>query len=102
VGEAAQELRGVQAVVAGTRRGDPAGSDPASVVVLDAALALRQAAGERGALPFAFAAPRVADHLAAVGLTLERCLARGGTPGWPPSGRWRGAPWRAAAPGRPS
>jgi hypothetical protein len=100
VGEAAQELRGVQAVEAAARRGGPAGSDPAGAVVLDAALALRQAAGERGALPFAFAAPRVVDHLEAVGQTLERCLARGGTPAWRPSGRWRGTPWPAAAPGR--
>jgi hypothetical protein len=100
VAEAKQELRGVQAVEAATRRRDPGGGDPAGAVVLDAALALRQTVGERGALPFAFAAPRVADRLAAVGQALDRCLARGGTPVWPTSGRWRGPRWPAAVPGR--
>jgi hypothetical protein len=102
VREAREDLRAVRTVELATRRDDPDGTDLASLVVLDAALALRQAAGERGALPFAFAAPRVADRLAAVGQTLDRCLARGGTPAWPPSGPWRGAPWRAAVPRRPS
>jgi hypothetical protein len=100
VGEATQALRDVRAVEAATRRADPAGADPASGVVLDAALAVRQTVGERGALPFAFAAPRVVARLEAVGQTLDRCLARGGTPDWPTSGRWWGAPWRAAPPGR--
>jgi hypothetical protein len=100
VAEAKQELRGVQAVEAATRRRDPGGGDPAGAVVLDAALALRQTVGERGALPFAFAAPRLAARLAAVGQALDRCLARGGTPAWPPSGRWRGPRWPAAVPGR--
>jgi hypothetical protein len=100
VGEARLALRDVRAVEAATRRRDPDGADPASAVVLGAALALRQAVGERGALPFAFAAPRVADRLQAVGQTLECCLAKGGTPGWPPSGRWGSAPWSAAPPGR--
>jgi hypothetical protein len=99
VAEAKQALHGVQAVEAATRRRDPDGGDPASAVVLDAALALRQTVGERGALPFAFAAPRVVDGLAAVGQTLDRCLARGGTPGWSTSGRWWARPWPAAAPG---
>jgi hypothetical protein len=102
VGEATQALRPLRAVEARTRRGDPAGADPASGVVLDAALALRQTVRERGALPFAFAAPCVVDGLAAVGQTLDRCLARGGTPGWPTSGRWWATPWLAAAPGRAS
>jgi hypothetical protein len=100
VGEAKQALRDVRAVEATTRRGDPAGADPAGAVVLDAALALRQTVQERGALPFAFAAPRVVDRLAAVGQTLDRCLAKGGTPAWPASGRWWATPWPAAAPGR--
>jgi transposase len=100
VAEAAQALREVRAVETATRRADPAGADPAGAVVRDAALALRQAVGERGALPFAFAAPRVLDRLEAVGQTLDRCLAKGGTPGWPGCASWRGTPWRAAAPGR--
>jgi hypothetical protein len=100
VGAATQALHDVRAVEAATRRRAPAGADPASAVVLDAALALRQKVGERGALPFAFAAPRVVARLEAVSQTLDRCLARGGTPGWPTSRRWRGAPWSAAPPGR--
>jgi hypothetical protein len=100
--EATQELRDVRAVEADTRRGDPQGADPASAVVLDAALALRQTGRERGAPPFDFAALRVLDRLEAVGQTLDRCLARGGTRAWPASGSWWGAPWRAAAPGRTS
>ena len=80
-----------------TRRGDPAGADPAGAVVLDAVLALRQTVGERGALPFAFAAPRVVDRLAAVGQTLDRCLARGGLP----AGRPPGAGGRRPGPLRP-
>jgi hypothetical protein len=100
VAEAAQALREVRAVETATRRADPAGADPAGAVVRDAALALRQAVGERGALPFAFAAPRVLDRLQEVGQTLDRCLAKGGTPGWPGCASWRGTPWRAAAPGR--
>jgi hypothetical protein len=102
VGEATQALRDVRAVEVRTRRGDPAGVDPASAVVLDAALALHQTVGERGALPFAFAAPQVVDGLAAVEQTLDRCLARGGTPAWPSSGRWWAPPGPAAAPGRAS
>jgi hypothetical protein len=102
VGEAGQELRDVRAVEAATRRGDPGGTDPASAVVLDAALALRQTGRERGRLPFGFAAPRMVDRLAAVGRTLDRCLAKGGPPGWPGCGNWWGAPWSAAAPGRAS
>ena len=63
-----------------TRRG-PAASDPASAVVLDAVLALRQTVRERGGLPFDFAALRVLDRLAAMDQTLGRCLAKGGIPG---------------------
>jgi hypothetical protein len=102
VREATHELREVRTVEAATRRDDPEGTDPAGAVVLDAALALRQLGRERGAAPFDFAALRVIDRLAAVGQTLDRCLARGGTPGWPASASWSGAPWSAAAPGRPS
>jgi hypothetical protein len=100
VAEAKQALHAVPAVEAAARRRDPGGGDPASAVVLDAALALRQTVGERGALPFDFAAPRVVDRLQALGAALDRCLAKGGTPGWRPSGRWRAPPWPAAPPGR--
>src|SRR5262245_25464346 len=99
VAEAKQALHAAQAVEAATRRRDPGGGDAASAVVLDAALALRQTAGERGALPFAFAAPRVVDHLEAVGQTLDRCLARGGTPGWRPPGAGGARPGALRPPG---
>jgi hypothetical protein len=97
--EAKLELRDLREVEERTRRRDPAGADPASGVVLDAMLALRQTVRERGGLPFDFAALRVLDRLQAVGQTLDRCLAKGGIPGWPASGCWWGAPWSAAAPG---
>jgi hypothetical protein len=100
--EAKQELRPLREVEERTRDRDPAGGDPASGVVLDAVLALRQAVRERGALPFDFAALRVLDRLQAVGQTLDRCLAKGGTRAWPASACWWGAPGRAAAPERPS
>jgi hypothetical protein len=100
--EAKQELRPLREVEAWTRRRDPAGADPASAVVLDAALALRQTGRERGGPPFDFAALRALDRLEAVGQTLDRCLAKGGTRAWPASGSWWGAPWRAAAPARAS
>jgi len=100
--EAKQELRPLREVEERTRARDPAGADPASGVVLDTVLALRQTVRERGGLPFDFAALRVLDRLEAVGQTLDRCLARGGTRAWPASGCWWGAPWRAAASGRAS
>ena len=68
--------------------------------MLDAVLALRQTVRERGGLPFDFAALRVLDRLEAVGQTLDRCLAKGGTRAWPGSGCWWGAPWSAAGPAR--
>jgi hypothetical protein len=98
--EAKQELRPLREVEERTRRRDPAGGDPASGVVLDAVLALRQTVRERGGLPFDFAALRVLDRLHEVGQTLDRCLAKGGTRAWPASGCWWGAPWSAAGPAR--
>ena len=98
--EAKQELRPLREVEERTRGRDPEGADPASGVVLDAVLALRQTVRERGGLPFDFAALRVLDRLEAVGQTLDRCLAKGGTRAWPGSGCWWGAPWSAAGPGR--
>jgi len=100
--EAKQELRDLREVEDRTRRRDPDGADPASAVVLDAVLALRQTVRERGGLPFDFAALRVLDGLAAVGQTLDRCLVKGGTRAWPGSACWWGAPWSAAAPERAS
>ena len=95
--EAKMELRPLREVEERIRRRDAAGSDPANAVVLDTVLALRQTVRERGTLPFDFAALRVLDDLQAVGQTLDRCLAKGGTPVWPgcaPSWdeRWTGAP----------
>jgi hypothetical protein len=98
--EAKQELRPLREVEERTRACDPTGGDPARGVVLDTVLALRQTVRERGGLPFDFAALRVLDRLEAVGQTLDRCLAKGGTRAWPACGCWWGAPWRAAAPGR--
>jgi hypothetical protein len=100
--EAKQGLRDLREVEDRTRRRDPDGADPASAVVLDAVLALRQTVRERGGLPFDFAALRVLDGLAAVGQTLDRCLVKGGTRAWPGSAYWWGAPWSAAAPERAS
>jgi methylmalonyl-CoA mutase cobalamin-binding subunit len=94
--EAKMELRGLRDVEDRTRRRDPAGADPASAVVLDAVLALRQTVRERGSLPFDFAALRVVDDLGAVGETLDRCRAKGGTRAWPGSARWSGGPGRAS------
>lgn len=68
-----------------TRRVEP--PDPASAVVLDTVLALRQVVRERGMLPFDFAGLRVMDDLTAIGQTLDRCLEKGGTSAWPDCGR---------------
>jgi len=86
--EAKQELGGLRAVERRTRRPDePEPSDPASTVVLDAVLALRQTVRERGTLPFDFAGLRVMDALDELGTTLDRCLSKRGIPGWPGSER---------------
>ena len=61
--------------------------DPASAVVLDTVLALRQVVRERGPLPFAFAGLRAMDALGDLGATLDRCLGKKGMPGWPASAR---------------
>ncbi len=81
--EAKKELRGLREVEERTRRPtDPAPADPASAVVLDTVLALRQTVRERGTLPFDFAGLRVMDALQDLGQTLDRCLAKKGTRGW--------------------
>lgn len=86
--EAKQELRGLRDVERRTRRPDePEPSDPASTVVLDAVLALRQTVRERGTLPFDFAGLRVMDALDELGATLDRGLSKRGIPGWPGSER---------------
>jgi hypothetical protein len=94
--EAKVELRGLREVEDRTRRRDPDGNDPASDVVLDAVLALRQTVRERGTLPFDFAALRVVDDLEAVGDALDRCLAKRGTPAWPGCARWWDGPSSAS------
>jgi len=77
--EAKQELRGLREVEERTRRAAASVPlDAASAVVLDTVLALRQTVRERGVLPFDFAGLRVMDALAALGATLERCLAKRG------------------------
>ncbi len=69
------ELRGLRDVEERTRRpGAPEPADPASVVVLDTVLALRQTVRERGKLPFDFAGLRALDALGDLGQTLDRCL----------------------------
>ena len=97
--EAKRELRELRAVEDRTRRraaSDPEGIDPASDVVLDVVLALRQTVRERGTLPFDFAALRVVDQLTAVHQTIERCLEKRGTRAWRASARSSGERWNAA------
>jgi len=94
--EAKQELRELREVEDRTRRRDPDGVDPASSVVLDVVLALRQTVRERGTLPFDFAALRVVDQLTAVQQTLDRCLEKRGTRGWRDWTRSSGGRWNAA------
>ena len=77
--EAKQEVRGLRDVEERTRRpDDPEPADPASAVVLDTVLALRQTVRERGVVPFDFAGLRVMDALADLGQTLDRCLSKRG------------------------
>jgi hypothetical protein len=98
--QAKQELRGLREVEERTRRPEqPEPTDPASTVVLDTVLALRQVVRERGQLPCAFAGLRVLDALGDLGATLDRCLAKKGMPGWPGSADQRAEPSNAA--GRP-
>lgn len=100
--EAKHELRDLREVEDRTRRRDPDGADPASGVVLDVVLALRQTLRERGTLPFDFAALRVVDHLTAVHQTLERCLEKRGTRDWRGSAHSSRVRWRAAGPAPPT
>jgi hypothetical protein len=91
--QAKQELRGLRDVEERTRRPtEPEPTDPASGVVLDTVLALRQVVRERGQLPFAFAGLRVMDALAELGATLDRCLRKKGMPGWPGCACWSAGP----------
>jgi hypothetical protein len=91
--QAKKELRGLRDVEERTRRPEhPAPTDPASAVVLDTVLALRQVVRERGQLPFAFAGLRALDALGDLGATLDRCLRKKGMPGWPDSARSLAAP----------
>lgn len=86
--EVKQELRPLREVEERTRRpADPEPTDPASAVVLDTVLALRQTVRERGTLPFDFAGLRALDALADLGETLDRCLEKRGTLGWRACGR---------------
>lgn len=85
--EAKQELRGLRDVEERTRHPeDPERLEPASAVVLDTVLALRQTVRERGVLPFDFAGLRVMDALDDLGETRDRCLANKGMPGSPDCG----------------
>jgi hypothetical protein len=80
--QAKKELRGLREVEERTRRPEqPEPTDPASTVVLDTVLALRQVVRERGQLPFDFAGLRVLDALGDLDATLERCLRKKGMPG---------------------
>jgi len=89
--QAKKELRGLRDVEERTRRPDqPEPTDPASAVVPDTVLALRQVVRGRGQLPFAFAGLRAMDALGDVGATLDRCLRKRGMPAWPASARWSG------------
>jgi hypothetical protein len=101
--QAKKELRGLREVEERTRCPHlTAPPDPASAVVLDTVLALRQVVRERGLLPFAFAGLRVLDALGDVGATLDRCLLKKGMPGWPGSARWSGGPSSGVRPKLPS
>jgi hypothetical protein len=78
--EVKKELRGLREVEERTRRpGGAEPADPASAVVLDTVLALRQTVRERGTLPFDFAGLRVMDALQDLGATLDHCLTKKGT-----------------------
>jgi hypothetical protein len=101
--QAKKELRGLREVEERTRRPDaPEPTDPASAVVLDTVLALRQVVRERGQLPFAFAGLRAMDALGDLGATLDRCLAKRGMPGWPGCARWWGGRSSGVEPRPPS
>jgi hypothetical protein len=77
--EAKMELRPLRDVEERTRQpGEPEPRDPASAVVLDAVLAVRQTVREHGKLPFDFAGLRALDALGDLGQTLDRCLAKKG------------------------
>ena len=76
--EAEAELRDLRRVEDRIRR--EGGAEPADGVVLNTVLALRQTLRERGGLPFDFAGLRVLEALGDLSQTLDRCLAKKGTP----------------------
>src|SRR3954454_11786224 len=101
--QAKKELRGLREVEERTRRPEqPAPTDPASAVVLDTVLALRQFVRERGQLPFAFSRLRTMEAFGGLGATLDRCLLKKGMPGWPGSARWSGGRSSGVEPRPPS
>jgi hypothetical protein len=101
--QAKQELRGLRDVEERTRRPtEPEPTDPASGVVLDTVLALRQVVRERGPLPFAFAGLRALDALGDLGATLDRCLLKKGMPGWSGCARLSAGPSSGAGPRPPT
>jgi hypothetical protein len=83
--QAKKELRGLRDVERRTRGREQ--HDPASEVVLDTVLALRQTVRERGNLPFDFAGLRTMEALGELGQSLDRCLAKRGTSVSPASAR---------------
>ena len=101
--QAKKELRGLRDVEERTRRPtEPEPTDPASGVVLDTVLALRQVVRERGQRPFGFAGLRVMDALAELGATLDRCLLKKGLPGWPGCACWSAGPSSGVGPRLPT
>ena len=77
--EAKMELRPLRDGEERTRHPSAAEpTDPASAVVLDTVLALRQTVREHGKLPFDFAGLRALDALHDLGQTLDRCLRKRG------------------------
>jgi hypothetical protein len=84
-----KELRALREVEERTRQrmaqrqAAGAAPDPVEGVVLDTVLALRQVMRERGTQPLDFGALRALDQLAALGDTLDRALAKKGSPASP-------------------
>jgi len=81
--EAKIELRDMRRTEESTRHPAAPRDDPAGAVVLDTVLALRAVVRERGVPPFGFAGLRVMDALDDLGASLDRCLAKKGSGGWP-------------------
>jgi hypothetical protein len=73
---------------AAERQAAGAAPDPIDSVVLDTVLALRQVVRERGTQPLDVGALRVLDQLTALGQTLDRGLAKRGSPDSPACAPW--------------